>query len=369
MQPERAAIAQDWGNGRMSPNNRTTIIRLARVAVITAACNTAVTIVVFPFVDNSFGDLSISAQVVGFSLLALLYPAMNLAMSPLWRTVSVAGALVLGAVLGTVLVVLVKGRDLGVMFSDSHHLSSFGLTAIIGFTAGTMAVAWMATRARIARAEAELMRSEADRQRLARKHAEAELKVIRAQIEPHFLFNTLANLSFLIKDNPDQALAMLENLIDYLQAAVPRIRGESSTLRNELAMASAYVSILQIRMGERLQAVFDVPPDLLPIPFPPMMLITLIENAIKHGLNELAEGGMVTVRALQRENTLILSVADTGVGLSPSGSHLRDGIGLGNIRERLASMYGERARLALAPNLPRGTVATIEIPLNGSTDA
>jgi sensor histidine kinase YesM len=353
----------------MASITRTTIIRLARVAVITAACNTAVTSVVFPFVENSYADLLISAQVVGFALLALLYPAMNMAMSPLWRTVSVAIALVVGAFFGTVLVVVVKGRDLGTMFSDSHHLGSFGLTAIIGFVAGTIAVAVMATRARIARTEAELMRSEADRQRLARKHAEAELKVIRAQIEPHFLFNTLANLSFLIKDNPDQALAMLENLIDYLQAAVPRIRGESSTLRNELAMASAYVSILQIRMGERLQAVFDIPQDLLVVPFPPMMLITLIENAIKHGLNELAEGGSITVRAMRRENSLTLCVADTGVGLSPSAKHLPEGIGLGNIRERLASMYGERAKLTLAPNLPRGAVATIEIPINGSTDA
>ena len=353
----------------MASITRTTIIRLARVAVITAACNTAVTGVVFPFVENSFADLLISAQVVGFALLALLYPAMNMAMSPLWRTVSVAIALVVGAFFGTVLVVVVKGRDLGMMFGDSHRLVSFGLTAIIGFIAGTIAVAVMATRARIARTEAELMRSEADRQRLARKHAEAELKVIRAQIEPHFLFNTLANLSFLIKDNPDQALAMLENLIDYLQAAVPRIRGESSTLRNELAMASAYVSILQIRMGERLQAVFDIPQDLLVVPFPPMMLITLIENAIKHGLNELPEGGTITVRAVRRENSLMLCVADTGVGLPASGNHLPEGIGLGNIRERLASMYGERARLTLALNLPRGAVATIQIPINGSTDA
>jgi sensor histidine kinase YesM len=346
-----------------------TLNRLVRLAVFTAACNTVVTMVVVPFVDNSFWDLLLSAQIVGFSLLALLYPAMNMAMSAPWRTVSVVFALVAGAFFGTVLVVIVKGYDLGTMLSDAQEFGSFGTTAIIGFVAGAIAVAVMATRARIARAEAELMRSEADRQRLARKHAEAELKVIRAQIEPHFLFNTLANLSFLIKDNPDQALAMLENLIDYLQAAVPRIRGENSTLRNELAMASAYVSILQIRMGERLQAVFDIPQDLLVVPFPPMMLITLIENAIKHGLNKLADGGTITVRAARRDNSLLLCVADTGVGLPPSGNHLHDGIGLGNIRERLASMYGERARFTLAPNLPHGAVATIEIPLNGSTDA
>jgi sensor histidine kinase YesM len=353
----------------MTPQQKAALLRLARVALITAACNTVVTMVVVPFVDNSFWDLLLSAQVVGFTLLAVLYPAMSMAMSPLWRTVSVAGALVTGAVFGTVLVVLVKGRSVGMVFSETERLWSFGLTALIGFTAGTIAVAVMATRARIARAEAELLRSEADRQRLARKHAEAELKVIRAQIEPHFLFNTLANLSFLIKDNPDQALAMLDNLIEYLQAAVPRIRGESSTLRNEMAMASAYVSILQIRMGERLQAVFDIPQDLLVLPFPPMMLITLIENAIKHGLNQLPEGGMISVRATRRESVLFLDVADTGIGLPQPGSRAADGIGLGNIRDRLAAMYGDGAKLTLAPNLPRGMVATIEIPINANADA
>ena len=348
---------------------RAAIIRLLRLAAITAAVNTVVTIIIFPFLENSFWDLLISAQVVGFTLYGLLYPAMNLAMSPLWRALSVAAALIAGAFLGTVLVVWVKGRDLGHVFGDSDRLLSFGLTASIGLAAGTVAVAVMATRARIARTEADLMRSEADRQRLARKHAEAELKVIRAQIEPHFLFNTLANLSFLIKDNPNQALAMLENLIDYLHAAVPRLRGESSTLRNELTMASAYVSLLQIRMGERLQAVFDIPEELLAIHFPPMMLITLIENAIKHGLNELPEGGSIAVSARRSGHTLQLCVADTGVGLPQSGSQASHGIGLTNVQERLASMYGERGCLALEPNVPRGTRATIEIPIDRTEDA
>ena len=346
-----------------------TIRKLLRAAAITAGLNTVVTIVLFPFLENRFGDLLISAQVVGFTLLALLYPALNIAMKPLWRAFSIASALLVGAFFGTVLVVLVKGRDLGMMFSDSERLWSFGLTAAIGFISGTIAVTVMITRARIARAEAELLRSEADRQRLARKHAEAELKVIRAQIEPHFLFNTLANLSFLIKDDPKQALAMLENLIDYLQAAVPRIRGETSTLRNELVMASAYVAILQIRMGDRLQSVFDVPQDLLALPFPPMMLITLIENAIKHGLNELPEGGTITVSASRRTDVLVLSVTDTGAGLPQLGNDSKDGIGLSNIRERLAAMYGERGKLMLTANQPRGTVATLEIPLDTGMDA
>ncbi|MFA7281548.1 MAG: histidine kinase [Sterolibacterium sp.] len=353
----------------MAPQQKAKLIRVIRVAAITAAFNTALTAILVPMLDNKFWDLLISVQVVGFTLLVLLYPAMSIRMSRLWRILSVASALVVGAFFGTVLVVLVKGRDIGMMFSDKEKLWSFVLTAAIGFIFGSIAVTVLATRARIARAEAELMRSEADRQRLARKHAEAELKVIRAQIEPHFLFNTLANLSFLIKNNPEQALAMLENLIDYLQAAVPRIRGETSTLRNELVMASAYVAILQIRMGDRLQSVFDVPQDLLALPFPPMMLITLIENAIKHGLNELPEGGTITVSASRRTDVLVLSVTDTGAGLPQLGNDSKDGIGLSNIRERLAAMYGERGKLMLTANQPRGTVATLEIPLDTGMDA
>jgi sensor histidine kinase YesM len=352
----------------MTPQQKARLVHLMRAAAITAAFNTALTAILVPMLHNQFWDLLISMQVVGFTLLALLYPAMSIRMSRLWRAFSVVSALVVGAFFGTVLVVLVKGRDLGMMFSDKEKLWSFVLTAAIGFIFGAIAVTVLATRARIARAEAELMRSEADRQRLARKHAEAELKVIRAQIEPHFLFNTLANLSFLIKNNPEQALAMLENLIDYLQAAVPRIRGETSTLRTELAMASAYVAILQIRMGDRLQAVFDVPQDLLALPFPPMMLITLIENAIKHGLNELPQGGTVTVSACRRADVLVLSVTDSGAGLPQFGNDPKDGIGLSNIRERLAAMYGERGRLLLTANQPCGTVATLQIPMDTGVD-
>ena len=350
----------------MAPDPGRAIHRLARITLYTATGSLAVTGTLYPFLENSFLDLLVSIEVMGFTLIGLLWPALNRPMGKWQRIGSVVAAVALGPWIGLLMIMLIKGRDPMMLFSHEERIWSGAFTASIGFVAGTlMAVIW-ATRARIARAEAELLRSEADRQRLARKNAEAELMVVRAQIEPHFLFNTLANLSFLIKDNPDQAQAMLENLIDYLQAAVPRIRGESITLRTEMTMASAYVSILQIRMGERLQAVFEVPQELLPLSFPPMMLITLIENAIKHGLNELAEGGTITVRATCDAGYLTLQVADNGVGLSSTGSHLRDGVGLSNITERLRAMFGEAASLRLEPNRPRGTIATITLPLENT---
>jgi signal transduction histidine kinase len=336
--------------------------RLLRFCLLTAAVNTALTAALYPLLNNEFLDLLVSIQVLGFTLIALLWPALTRPMTRVQRVLSVLGALAFGPVLGLVFIMLVKGRDLMLLFSQEERMWSGAFTAGIGFFFGILFTVIWTTRARIARAEAELMRSEAERQILARQHAEAELAVVRAQIEPHFLFNTLANLRFLIKDDPKLALAMLDNLIDYLQAAVPRIRGQSNALRDELAMASSYVSILQIRMGDRLQASFDVSQDLLGLPFPPMMLITLIENAIKHGLNELQEGGHLHVHAERRNGRLRVSVADTGIGLAPEAS-LRDGVGLSNIRERLQAMYGDMAHLELAPNPPRGTIATIDLPL------
>ena len=343
--------------------------RFVRPILATAVFNTAVAAILVLFLDNTFFDLLISAQVVGFTMMAMLYPALTATLAPLPRRFVVAAALVGGAIVGTLLVVLVKGRDLQVLISNDEYLWSVVTTAILGFFFGSIAVAVQTTRARVARAEAELLRSEADRQRLARKNAEAELMVVRAQIEPHFLFNTLANLSFLIKENPSQAEVLLENLIDYLQAAVPRIRGQSNTLRHEVTMASAYVSILQIRMGERLQSAFDVPVELLSAPFPPMMLITLVENAIKHGLNPLPAGGTVVVGVARCGDQLQVRVADDGAGLTEPAGGTREGVGLANIRERLQAMFGAAAHLSLEPNQPRGTVATISLPLESAADA
>jgi len=343
--------------------------RFVRPILATAVFNTAIAAILVLFLDNTFFDILISSQVVGFTLLATLYPALTAKLSPTPRRFVVAAALIVGAIVGTLLVVLVKGRDLQGLVSNDEYLWSVATTAVLAFVFGSIAVTVQTTRARVARAEAELLRSEADRQRLARRNAEAELMVVRAQIEPHFLFNTLANLSFLIKENPTQAELLLENLIDYLQAAVPRIRGDSNTLRHEITMASAYVSILQIRMGERLKSAFDVPAELLSAPFPPMMLITLVENAIKHGLNPLPEGGTVIVSVARCRDQLQVRVADDGAGLAEPAGGAREGVGLANIRERLQAMFGASAHLSLEPNRPRGAVATISLPLESSADA
>lgn len=336
-----------------------------RAGAMTALTSLGVCALLFPFLENRFLDLLVSTEVVGFTLLLLVRPAMQLALPIGWRLLAVTGALAGGAFVGTVLVVLIKGRSLTMMFSDIERMWSFALTMSLGILFGLIAVAVAATRARIAEADSRAARAEAERQALARQTAEAQLQVLRAQIEPHFLINTLANVAALIEASPSQASAMLENLIDYLQAAMPRIRGTDSTVRNELAMASAYIAILQIRMGQRLDARFDVPPELLGKSLPPMMLLTLVENAIEHGLKPKPAGGEIHITARAEGGTLRLCVLDTGVGLAVAAD-ASGGVGLANIRSRLHAMYGTAAGLTLAAADGGGTRACLTLPLESA---
>jgi len=213
-------------------------------------------------------------------------------------------------------------------------------------------------------AVARLHEHDMQREALDRELAEARLSVMQAQVEPHFLFNTLANVRRLFQTDPPAAQAMLAHLSRYLGAMLPRMRRSDSTLGQELTLAHAYLSVQQIRMGSRLVVRNDVSDTLLGLAFPPMMLVTLVENAIRHGLTPLPEGGEVRIHARVADGRLRVGVADTGAGLSESSG---PGVGLANIRARLATLYGGNARLLLAANAPHGVVATIELPAAASS--
>jgi sensor histidine kinase YesM len=206
---------------------------------------------------------------------------------------------------------------------------------------------------------ARLHQAEMQRVDLDCELAEARLQVMQAQVEPHFLFNTLANVRRLFQTDPDGARAMLTHLSRYLSAMLPRMRSAESTLGHELALALAYLHVQEIRMGSRLTVRTDVPEALEALPFPPMMLVTLVENAIRHGLNPLPEGGEVRIAARIADGKVRLSVADSGRGLSESSG---SGVGLANIRARLNTLYAGQARLLLAQNPSGGVTATIEVP-------
>ena len=201
---------------------------------------------------------------------------------------------------------------------------------------------------------AELQRAALEKQQL-----ETRLCLLHAQIEPHFLFNTLSNVRRLCQSDAGAGRAMLAQLARYLRAALPRMRDHDASLADEIELVSAFLGVQKIRMGARLESSFDVPTRLLEARVPSMMLATLVENAIKHGIGPLAEGGAIRLAAAREGETLVLSVADTGHGFAAaSGS----GLGLANIRARLGAQYGERATLKLEANSPRGVLATIKLP-------
>jgi signal transduction histidine kinase len=196
---------------------------------------------------------------------------------------------------------------------------------------------------------------------LKRQLAEAQLKMMQAQVEPHFLFNTLASVDYLIETDPARASTMQKNLIQYLRAALPQMREGSTTLGKELALVRSYLEILKVRMEDRLQFAITVPQGLMSAQFPPMILQSLVENAVKHALEPKPEGGSITVTADIANGSLRVTVADTGLGFGAAGKP-GTGVGLANVRERLAALYSGRARFTIEANSPSGTIATIEVP-------
>jgi signal transduction histidine kinase len=211
----------------------------------------------------------------------------------------------------------------------------------------------------------EAMRqAELDRVSLEEQMAEARMQVLQAQIEPHFLFNTLASVRRLYQLDAGRGRTMLENLMRYFEVALPRMREGHSTLAREISLIEAYLNVQKIRMADRLAYEIDLPDSLREAAMPPMMLLTLVENAIKHGLGPLPEGGHLSVRARRAEDQLQVEVADTGRGLQPGAGA---GTGLANTRARLASLFGGEASLALVPNEPRGIRASIALPLGAAT--
>ena len=204
----------------------------------------------------------------------------------------------------------------------------------------------------------------AESEQLKRQVVEARMAAMQAQVEPHFLFNTLASIDHLIETDPTRASQMQKNLIALLRASMPTMREKDPALHNlgrEMAVIRPYLEILKVRMDERLQASIHVPEGLLSADFPPMMIQSLVENAIKHGLEPKAEGGTLTVSAEIVHGKLALTVADTGLGFGKSDT-AGTGIGLANIRERLQLLYGGRASMVVRDNMPSGTVVTLTVP-------
>jgi LytS/YehU family sensor histidine kinase len=201
----------------------------------------------------------------------------------------------------------------------------------------------------------ELREALAEKERLG-----AQLRMLQAQIEPHFLFNTLANLSVLVRSDPERAERLLADLIAWLRATLQRTREAESTLGDEIELLRRYLDILGLRFGERLRVVFDVPEPLLARPFPLLLLQPLVENAVTHGIEPKVGGGEVRIAAVEENGRLRLLVSDTGGGLRQDGTG--GGFGLENVRQRLAALFGTEASLDVRGNAAGGVSAAIEVP-------
>lgn len=218
------------------------------------------------------------------------------------------------------------------------------------------------------------LKAEQDKAQLAeiqKQAIQAKLQLLQAQIEPHMLFNTLANLQGLIALDSERAQYMLEQLIHYLRASLSSSRAEKTTLKQEFALMHAYLELLAIRMGKRLSYQLDLPTELEATEIAPMLLQPLLENAIKHGVEPKLEGGHIRVSAAMHDGILQLRVADTGLGLPddfddapPSAQTLaqHEHVGNANVRDRLLALYGSEASFTLSRNLPQGTLAHLSIP-------
>jgi len=198
---------------------------------------------------------------------------------------------------------------------------------------------------------------------------QAQLRLLQAQIEPHMLFNTLANLQGLIALDPVRASDMLDQLIQYLRATLSVSRSETTTLEHEFAAMGAYLGLMGVRMGERLRYRLELPPALRAARLPTMLLQPLVENAIVHGVEPKIDGGEITISAAIEGDSMVLDVRDTGLGLGlgpglgQAPARRGGGVGVATSRERLDALYGERASMTLNPAPPQGTLARLTLPL------
>ncbi len=246
---------------------------------------------------------------------------------------------------------------------DASKLIFGGISLAVLLTLFLLMLIARAFAGRAARGEqrAVIAESRERSESYARQLAEARLMVMRAQVEPHFLFNTLAHVQALQEIDPPQAGHMLERLISYLRAAMPTMRETTSTLGREVEVVTAYLDLLKIRMGDRLNYTISVPPELNGISLPPTMIATLVENAIKHGLEPKRDGGTIAIQVRQVGEQIEVLVADNGLGLGGADTG-GTGVGLANTRERLKMLYGDTGELVVEPNAPTGVRALLRVP-------
>ena len=265
------------------------------------------------------------------------------------RIAALAFCLPIGVVIGATLAQSISGAG---SWSDPHAWQSMPIGLFFGLIG---AIAYLLNE----RIEAEVEQGQLIRSESERREVEAHLKLLQAQIEPHFLFNTLANVSSLIDSDPQLARQLLERLNDWLRVALARARSERTTLGDELDMLENYLEILKIRFGERLRWRIEVSEDARRLVFPPMLLQPLVENAVRHGIEPKLGGGVIDIHTHIDNSGLHVEVSDNGAGLSNENT---SGTGLANVRARLVALFGNAGVLTLSGNAEGGATAVLVLP-------
>ena len=326
---------------------------------LTLAGNTL--IAVFLTVLGVGGGWSVNlliSQCIGLSIFGTCTLAGRMVAEGPRRVAAVIASAPVGVAIGLLLGVSLSG----VGWADWPAVAWQAVT--IGTTLGVMGSGFFYLRERNLALAAELQQRENRQLEAEKQSLAAQLRMLQAQIEPHFLFNSLANVAALIESDPKLAGQLLDALIRYLRSSLTRTRAEGGTLGDEVALLTAYLDVLKIRMGRRLDYRFEISPALLAVAFPPMLLQPLVENAVRHGLEPKVAGGCVTVSARLEGDRLQLVVSDDGLGFAETPG---SGIGVANIRARLEALYGSAARLDLASGIEAGVKATMTLPIGAAT--
>lgn len=326
---------------------------------LTMVFNTVIAVFLTYF--GSGGDFVVNlifSQCIGLTICVLVIIAHWFfgTLSPIMRMLLFTTALILGSIGGTLLGMAITGVDSSRFFDKNV---SFVHVVSMGIVFGSIISYFFFSRHRISMTERRAKEERIRRISSEKKAVETELRLLQAQIEPHFLFNTLSNILSLLETDLKKGQDMLVDLIHYLRTSLKKTREETTTIGKEMDMIRAYLNIFKVRMEDRLNYRIEMPDSLKELPFPPMLIQPLVENAVKHGLEPKIEGGEVSIRGEEDGGVLRLEIADTGVGMYKGGA---SGLGLSNIRERLMSLYGDKGRLILAENMPSGLKAVIEVP-------
>jgi len=325
----------------MAAVSESTTRKLLRHALFAFGFNTIIASVLTIFGQNSFVQNLIYSQWIGMSIWVLIDVGRH-ALHPLGHISALQASLMTivggltGYFFGSAMGDLTIGHEL---LSGWKHAPE----AMAGYLALSLLAAALLVYFFMSR---ELLKSERACAEQARQLAtQAQLKLLQSQLDPHMLFNTLANLRVLIQQEPDRAVQMLDQLNDFLRATLAASRASEHSLKAEFDRLKAYLELMQVRMGARLSFTLELPPELAQVPVPALILQSLVENAIVHGLEPKVDGGGITIRAEQRGDQLVLTVSDDGLGFDAIQS--QEGFGLTQVRERLQSRYGSQATIDL----------------------